>query len=90
MTPQTAVQPRTYGDAAFDRGVRHGISWHLTGDEEYRQPTAQLIVDFIRDNFLEPHSEGFLNEDRLTDNAGFLVGWIVGEYVCSKEGTDAF
>jgi hypothetical protein len=53
MTPQTAVQPRTYGNPAFDHGVCHGISWHLTGDEEYRQPTAQLIVDFIRDNFLE-------------------------------------
>ena len=85
MTPQTAVQLRTYGNPAFDHGVRHGISWHLTGDEEYRQPTAQLIVDFIRDNFLEPYTEGFLDEDRLTDNAGFLVGWIVGEYVCSKQ-----
>lgn len=85
MTPQTAVQSPTYGNPAFDRGVRRGISWHLTGDEEYRQPTAQLIVDFIRDNFLEPYREGFLDEDRLTDNAGFLVGWIVGEYVCSKQ-----
>ncbi len=85
MTPQTAVQPRTYGNPAFDHGVRHGISWHLTGDEEYRQPTAQLIVDFIRDNFLEPYTEGFLDEGRLTDNAGFLFGWIVGEYVCSKQ-----
>lgn len=74
MTPQTAVQPRTYGNPAFDHGVRHGISWHLTGDEEYRQPTAQLIADFIRDNFLEPYMEGFLDEDRLTNNAGFLVG----------------
>jgi len=85
MTPQTAVQSRTYGNPAFDHGVRRGILWHLTGDEEYRQPTAQLIVDFICDNFLEPYTEGFSDEDRLTDNAGFLVGWIVGEYVCSKQ-----
>ena len=85
MTPQTAVQPRTYGNPAFDHGVRHRISWHLTGDEEYRQPTAGLIVDFIRDNFFEPYTQGFFDEDRLTDNVGFLVGWIVGEHVCSKQ-----
>jgi hypothetical protein len=85
MTQQTAIHPPTYGNPTFDHGVRHGISWHLTGDEEYRKPTAQLIVDFIRDNFLEPNQEGFLDEDRLTDNAGFLVGWIVGEYVCNKQ-----
>ena len=85
MTQQIATQTPAYGNRAFDHGVRHGISWHLTGDVEYRQPTAQLIVDFIRDNFLEPHTEGFLDEDRLTDNAGFLVGWIIGEFVCSKQ-----
>lgn len=85
MTTQTAYHPRRYGNPEFDNGVLHGISWHLTGDEEYRQPTAQLIIDFIRDNFLEPYTEGFLDVDRLTDNAGFLVGWIVGEYVCSKQ-----
>lgn len=81
MTTQAAYHPRLYGDSSFDHGVLHGISWHLTGDEECRQPTAKLIVDFIRDNFLEPNAEGFVDEDRLTDNAGFLVGWIVGEYL---------
>ena len=81
MTQHTTIQPRTYGNATFDNGVRLGSSWHLTGDEEYRQPTDQLIVDFIRDNILEPHTEGFLDDERLTDHAGFLVGWIVGEYV---------
>jgi len=84
MTTQTAYHPRAYGNPAFDTGVQHGISWHVTGDVEYRNPTAQLIVDFIRDNILEPHAEGFLDEDRLTDNAGFLVGWIVGEYLVGK------
>jgi|GEM_PF-6175683 len=42
MAPQTTVQPRTYGNPAFDRGVRHGISWHLTGDEEYRSQRPSL------------------------------------------------
>ena len=83
MATQTADHPRTYGNPTFDNGVLYGISWHLTGDEAYRNPSAQLIVDFIRDNILEPHAEGFLDEKRLTDNAGFLVGWIVGEYVCT-------
>lgn len=82
MTTQTAYDPRRYGDPAFDNGVLHGISWHLTGDEEYRRPTGQLVVDFIKDNILETDREGFLDEDRLVDNMGFLVGWIVGEYVC--------
>lgn len=85
MYSQIAIQPFTYGNQTFDHGVQHGISWHLTGDVEYRKLTAQLIVDFIRDNFLEPHTEGFLDDDRLTDNAGFLVGWIIGEFGCSKQ-----
>ena len=81
----TTQNPPTYGNPVFDHGVRLGISWHQTGDEEYRTPTAQHIVDFIRDNFLEPQQDGCLDEDRLTDNAGFLVGWIVGEYVCNRQ-----
>ena len=85
MSTQTAIQPHTFGNQTFDHGVRHGIPWHLTGDAEYRQPTAQLIVDFIRDNFLETQQEGYLDQDRLTDNAGFLVCWIIGEFVCSKQ-----
>ena len=85
MIQQIVTKTPTYGNQAFDHGVRHGISWHLTGDAEYRQPTAQLIVDFIRDNFLEPQQEGYLDEDRLMDHAGCLVGWIRGEFVCSKQ-----
>ena len=81
----TTQNPPTYGNPVFDHGVRHGISWHLTGDQEYRVPTAQHIVDFIKGNFLEPHDEGYLNDERLTDNAGFLVGWLIGEFVCSKQ-----
>ena len=59
MTTQIAYHPRRYGNPEFDNGVLHGISWHITGDEEYRQPTAQLILDFIRDNFLEPYTGDF-------------------------------
>jgi hypothetical protein len=85
MTTQEATKQRTYGIPVFDKGVAYGISWHLTGDEEYRLPTAAHIVDFIKGNFLEPHDEGYLDLERLTDNAGFLVGWIIGEFVCSKQ-----
>ena len=85
MTQTTERKPPTYGMEQFDRAVTSGIDWFHHGDIEYRQPTAKLIVDFIRDNILEPNQEGFLDEDRLTDNAGFLVGWIVGEYVCNKQ-----
>jgi hypothetical protein len=25
--------------------------------------------------------EGFLDDDRLADNAGFLIGWISGKFI---------
>jgi hypothetical protein len=35
---------------------------------------------------LEPAAEGFLDDERLTDNVGFLVGWILAAYkaICQK------
>lgn len=81
MIQQNAIYLPEYGNKAFDNGVRHGIAWHQTGDADLRQPNAQLLVDFIRDNLLEPAAEGYLNDDRLIDNTGFLVGWIIGEFV---------
>lgn len=43
--------------------------------------TAQLIVDFIKDNILEPESDMPLDEERLTGHLGFLTGWIIGQLV---------
>lgn len=75
------VSPPSFGNSTFDNGVRHGILWQRTGDLAYRQATAQLIVDFIKDNILEPESDMPLDEERLTDHLGFLTGWIIGQFL---------
>lgn len=80
MATVTTNNPPTYGNPVFDHGVRLGISWHQTGDEEYRNPNAELIVSFIKDNMLEWAAEGKLNDERLADQAGFLIGWVIGKY----------
>jgi len=65
----------------FDHGVLSGISWFHQGDTPNVPPTAAMIVEFIKDNMNELAQEGFLDDERLADNAGFLVGWILGEYI---------
>ena len=75
------VSPPSFGNSRFDNGVRHGISWQRTGDIAYRQATAQLIIDFIKDNILEPESDMPLDEERLIDHLGFLTGWIIGQFL---------
>jgi hypothetical protein len=40
--------------------------------------TGEDVVDSITGNFLELDCEGFLDEEWLRDNAGFLVGWMSG------------
>lgn len=71
----------SYGNPVFDENAQFGMSFSQTGEVEYRKPTAQLLVDFIRDNIIEPHDEGWLDEDGMFRYAGFLVGWFLGEYV---------
>jgi hypothetical protein len=65
------VSPPSFGNSTLDNGVRHGIAWQRTGDIAYRQATAPLIVDFIKDNILEPESDMPLDEERLSDHLGF-------------------
>ena len=38
-------------------------------------------MEFIKGNFLELDREGFLDEERLRDNAGLLIGWISGKFI---------
>ena len=73
--------PPSFGNAPFDRGIQCGITWFQTGDEEMRVPTAELIVNFIKDNMLEPEVEAMKEEERLSDNAGFLIGWVIGQFI---------
>jgi len=75
------VSPPSFGNSTLDNGVRHGIAWQRTGDIAYWQATAQFIVDFIKDNILEPESDMSLDEERLSDHLGFLTGWIIGQFL---------
>ena len=75
------TSPPTFGNATFDRGVQCGITWFQTGDEELRVPTAELIINYIKENMLEPEVEAMKEEERLIDNAGFLIGWVIGQFI---------
>ena len=75
------TSPPTFGHATFDRGVQCGITWFQTGDEELRVPTAELIINFIKENMLEPEVEAMKEEERLIDNSGFLIGWVIGQFI---------
>jgi hypothetical protein len=65
----------------FDHGALFCISWFHQGDTPNVPPTGAMIVEFIKDNTIKLAQEGSLDDERLADNAGFLVGWILGEYL---------
>jgi hypothetical protein len=65
----------------FDHGALSDISWFHQGDTPNAPPSAAMIVEFIKDNMIELAREGLLDDERLADNAGFVVGWILGEYI---------
>lgn len=79
-TPQNpSPPPHLIGEKVFEHGYEYGIGWFLS-ETSPTPPIWQEIVDFIRDNFLEPHTEGCLSGSQLIDNAGFLIGWIYGAF----------
>jgi hypothetical protein len=69
------------GDQRFDHGYEDGRVWYFHGDNPDREVTWQDVLDEIKGNFLELAAEGFLDEERIRENAGFLVGWISGKYI---------
>ena len=77
---QKSTPPALLGNSAFEQGFEHGLSWYLYGDKPKTSPTWREIVDFIRDNILDLDREDLLDDERLVDNTGFLVGWILAEY----------
>lgn len=79
MATQVTRKPSTYGNRMFDQGVLSGISWFHQGDTPNVPPSVAMIVEFIKDNMIELAQEVFLEDERLANNAGFLVGWILGD-----------
>ncbi len=39
------------------------------------------MIDFLQGNIVELVQEGYLTEERLRDNAGFLIGWIAAQFL---------
>jgi hypothetical protein len=38
--------------------------------------TEEDVIDFLTGNFIELALEGYVDEERLRSNAGFLIGWL--------------
>jgi hypothetical protein len=74
MTTQAMRKPPSSSNNMFDHGVLSSISWFHYGDTPDIPSTAAMIVEFIKDNMIELAHEGFLDDERLADNAGFFVG----------------
>ena len=90
----TSKQPKegsflhSYGDKVFDLAIRSGISFFVDGDWPGTPPTAQLIVEDVKDNIIENYEAHWFTDERLADMLGFLVGWILGEYTAVHEAED--
>jgi hypothetical protein len=62
--------------SVFERGIEDGITWHFHGDTPGRPMTEEDVIDFLTGNFIELTLEGYVDEERLRSNAGFLIGWL--------------
>jgi hypothetical protein len=65
---------------AFLHGYESGRSWYFHGDTPNQQVTEEQVVDFIQENMIDLALEGYLDHERLSDNAAFLIGWISGTF----------
>ena len=44
-----------------------------------RPVTEEDVIDFVQGNVVEVAQEGYLDEDQLRSNVGFLLGWIAAQ-----------
>jgi hypothetical protein len=63
----------------FRQGMNDGATWYFHRDTPCRPVTEEDVIDFLQGNVVELVQEGFLDEDRLRSNAGFLLGWIAAQ-----------
>ena len=63
----------------FRQGMNAGAQWYFHGDTPCRPVAEADVMDFLQGNIIELVQEGFLDEDRLRSNAGFLIGWIAAQ-----------
>lgn len=63
----------------FRQGMNDGALWYFHGDIPCHPVTEEDLIDFLQGNVVELAQEGFLDENRLRGNAGFLIGWIAAQ-----------
>jgi hypothetical protein len=72
----------------FRQGMNDGTLWYFHGDTPCRPITEEDVMDFLQGNVVEVAQEGFLDEDRLRSNAGFLIGWIAAQLLPPSARTE--
>ncbi len=75
---QTTTLVEIVSDPVFAHGYDCGRDWFARGDKPGVPPTSEDVVQFIADNVVDLVRENFLDDERLRDNVGFLIGWISG------------
>lgn len=63
----------------FRQGMNDGALCYVHGDTPRRPVTEEDVIDFLQGNVVELVEVGFLDEERLRSNAGFLIGWIAAQ-----------
>jgi hypothetical protein len=63
----------------FRQGMNDGALGYFHGDTPCHRVTEEDGIDFLQGNVVELVEVGFLDEDRLRSNAGFLIGWIAAQ-----------
>jgi hypothetical protein len=66
--------------------MKDGTHWYFYGDSPCQPVTEEDVVDFLKGNFIELALEGWLDEERLRGNAGFLLGWIAAQLLPHPSG----
>jgi hypothetical protein len=56
-------------------------SWYFHGDTPRRPGTPEDVIDFLQGNVVHWRKQGYVDEDRLRSNAGFLLGWIAAQFL---------
>jgi len=59
--------------------MNDGVQWYFHGDTPMRPVTEEDVIDFVQGNVVEVAQEGYLDEDQLRSNVGFLLGWIAAQ-----------
>jgi hypothetical protein len=65
----------------YRQDTNDGATWYFYGDYPKRPVTEADVIDFLHGNGVELAQEGYLDEDRLRANAGFLLGWIAAQFL---------